>query len=197
MSMKKITASLLCALLILAAMGCGNNNTDVKEYANQAVADTEVTTSMADNVANVTDNATAVTDNTSSLGVEDTLKEFKPIATGAEGTDVDLTILSSTMVYSQVYNMMITPEDYVGKKVKMEGMMASYYDEAEDRRYFACIIQDATACCAQGIEFELAGDLKYPDDYPSDGETICVEGVFETYKEGELTYVTLRKARFL
>lgn len=196
MSMKKITASLLCALLILAAMGCGNN-TDVKEYANQAVADTEVTTSMADNDANETDNATAVTDNASSLGVEDTLKEFKPIDTGAEGTDVDLTILSSTMVYSQVYNMMITPEDYVGKKVKMEGMMATYYDEATDKRYFACIIQDATACCAQGIEFELEGDYKYPDDYPSDGETICVEGVFETYKEGELTYVTLRKARFL
>ena len=75
--------------------------------------------------------------------------------------------------------------------------MASYYDEAADKRYFACIIQDATACCAQGIEFELEGDYKYPDDYPSDGETICVEGVFETYKEGELTYVTLRKARFL
>ena len=80
---------------------------------------------------------------------------------------------------------------------KLNTVMASYYDEAADRRYFACIIQDATACCAQGIEFELAGELKYPDDYPSDGEAICVEGVFETYKEGELTYVTLRKARFL
>jgi hypothetical protein len=197
MSMKKITASLLCALLILAAMGCGNNNTDVKEYANQAVADTEVTTSMADNVANVTDNATAVTDNTSSLGVEDTLKEFKPIATGADGIDIDLTTLSATMVYSQVYNMMIAPEDYVGKMVKMQGMMASYYDEAADKRYFACIIQDATACCAQGIEFELEGDYKYPDDYPSDGETICVEGIFETYDEAGNTYVTLRKARLL
>jgi hypothetical protein len=33
--------------------------------------------------------------------------------------DVDLTTLTSTMVYSEVYNMVTTPEDYEGKIVKM------------------------------------------------------------------------------
>ena len=32
--------------------------------------------------------------------------------------------------------------------------------------YHACVIPDATACCAQGIEFTLAGDHRWPDDYP-------------------------------
>ena len=30
------------------------------------------------------------------------------------GGDVDLTVLSSTMVYSEVYNMMVSPDNYKG-----------------------------------------------------------------------------------
>ena len=114
-----------------------------------------------------------------------------------EGVDVDLTILSATMVYSEVYNMMTSPQDYMGKTVKMRGTFDCYHDEATDRYYFACIIKDATACCAQGIEFELSGAHSYPNDYPSIGDTICVVGVFDTYREGDYTYCTLRNAKML
>ena len=103
--------------------------------------------------------------------------------------DVDLTKLSSTMVYSEVYNMITSPDQYIGKTVKMKGPFAFYYDEATDTRYYACIIRDATACCAQGIEFVLT------DDYPQVDEEICVVGVFDTYRDGEYTYCTLRNAR--
>lgn len=108
--------------------------------------------------------------------------------------DLDLTVLSSTMVYSEVYNMMIAPEDYVGKTIKMEGLFSIFYDEVSDKYYFACIIMDATACCSQGIEFVLKDNYKYPDDYPEAGSFICVEGVFDTYMEGENMYCTLRDA---
>lgn len=121
--------------------------------------------------------------------------ERETLAAGTEGIDIDLTLLSSTMVYSQVYDMMMDPEKYVGKTVRMSGLYTDYYDEAADKHYFACIIQDATACCAQGIEFELTDDYKYPDDYPEDSDLITVTGVFDTYMEGEAMYVTLRNAR--
>ncbi len=121
--------------------------------------------------------------------------EREALAAGTEGIDIDLTLLSSTMVYSQVYDMMSYPEKYVGKTVRMSGLYTDYYDEAADKHYFACIIQDATACCAQGIEFELTDDYKYPDDYPNDSDLITVTGVFDTYMEGESMYVTLRNAR--
>ncbi|MCR5403637.1 MAG: hypothetical protein K6E91_07455 [Butyrivibrio sp.] len=122
----------------------------------------------------------------------------KPVTdtSGSKDKDyVDLTALSSTMVYSEVYNMMYYPENYVGKTVKMSGLYAVYHDESTDRYYHACIISDATACCSQGIEFELTDDYKYPDDYPEEGDQICVEGLFDTYKEGEYTYCTLRNSR--
>jgi len=81
--------------------------------------------------------------------------------------------------------------------VKMEGMFSEYYDEAADKYYFACVIADATACCAQGIEFVLTDDYIYPDDYPETGGNICVVGVFDTYQEGEMLYCTLRDARIV
>ncbi len=114
-----------------------------------------------------------------------------------EGIDVDLTALSSTMVYAEVYQMMVSPESYIGKSVKMDGAFASYHDEASDRTYFACVVADATACCSQGIEFVLTEDYTYPDDYPEEGGEICVVGVFDTYQEGGYTYCTLRNARIV
>ena len=112
----------------------------------------------------------------------------------ASDVDLDLTILSKTMVYSEVYNIMVSPEDYVGKIIRMNGIYNTFIDEATGIRYFYCIIQDATACCAQGIEFVLTDDYKFPDDYPENGDIATVVGRFDTYMEGEYMYCTLRDA---
>ena len=117
--------------------------------------------------------------------------------TDGQAVDVDLTALSSTMVYSEVYNMMTTPDDYLGKKIKMKGAFSYFKDENTGNEYFTCIIQDATACCAQGIEFVLDGDHKYPDDYPELLTEVTIEGVFDTYMEGQYRYCTLRNAKLI
>ncbi|MBQ9472116.1 MAG: hypothetical protein IJU73_03110 [Ruminococcus sp.] len=124
----------------------------------------------------------------------------KTVATGttetaakaAQNIDVDLTQMSSTMIYSEVQNMMLKPADYVGKTVKMQGAFS--VSEIGENRYFACIIKDATACCAQGIEFDWAGDHSYPADYPKDGSDITVTGEFTTYNEGQQQYCQLKNA---
>lgn len=104
---------------------------------------------------------------------------------------VDLTQLSSTMVFAEVYNMMVIPQDYVGKTIKMQGQFAVYEDEATGNRYFAVIIADATACCEQGLEFVWSGEHDYPNDYPEVGATIEVTGEFQTYEENDATYCHL------
>jgi len=107
--------------------------------------------------------------------------------------DVDLTALNSTMVYAEVYNMMSAPEDYVGKTVRMRGNLAVY--EGTTRNYYACLIADAAACCAQGIEFLWAGEHAYPEDYPAIGAEITVTGVFDVYEEEGYSYVQLIDAQ--
>lgn len=115
--------------------------------------------------------------------------------TQASDIDIDLTRLSSTMVYSEVYNMMNSPESYVGKMVRMNGKLAVY--KYPERNYYTCIIKDATACCQQGMEFLWAGNHKYPDDYPNEGDGIIVTGVFDIYYEGENKYVQLKDASLI
>ena len=109
-----------------------------------------------------------------------------------EKINVDLTEMSSTMVYSEVYNMTVCPDDYMGKTVKMRGSFA--YAEGDGRYYFACVIADATACCSQGIEFILAYNRKFPEEYPQPGDEITVTGVFDTYYEGQNMYCQLINA---
>ena len=100
---------------------------------------------------------------------------------GTSGIDVDLTALSSTMVYSEVYNMVVAPESYVGKTVKMKGQFIYYEDSRTENQHFGCVIADATACCSQGLEFLLAGSHTYPDDYPELYSEITVVGTFDKY----------------
>ena len=60
---------------------------------------------------------------------------------------------------------------------------------------YACIIADATACCAEGMEFVLEGDYTYPDDYPELGAEITVIGEFQSYEENGMTWYHLVNAR--
>lgn len=117
-----------------------------------------------------------------------------PILSRTEGIDVDLTILSPTLIYSEVYNMMYSPSEYLGKTIRIEGQYNQYQDPVTEQDYFACVIADATACCAQGMEFVLTDAYRYPEDYPQTGSTIIVTGVFDTYLEDGHEYCTLRNA---
>ena len=98
--------------------------------------------------------------------------------------------------------MMSSPEDYVGKTVKMQGIFSKGQLYAagslnDGGTVFACVIQDATACCAQGIPFELAGDHTYPQDYPELGDTITVVGTFEIHEQERLQFCRLRDAELV
>ena len=98
------------------------------------------------------------------------------------------------MVYSEVYNMMMTPENYIGKVVRMNGLCSTFesvaVDGQEARVYYTCIIFDATACCSQGIEFVLAGDTG-AEAYPPVDTEITVTGTFQTYHENGILYCHL------
>ena len=137
-------------------------------------------------------------------GHEDTAQ--KPAAEDAEGTaavDIDLTALSGIMVYSKVNSMISFPDNYIGKTVKMQGQFNIYQVTDEngafipDKMFFACMIADATACCAQGLEFALAGEPVYPDEYPELGAEITVVGTFEWYEEDGCRYYRLGNASFV
>ena len=165
--MKRIV--LICALCaaLLALTACGG-----KDTAKQAVPET-------------VKQASAET-------VEQAAPETVEKAKGA--IDVDLTALSGTVVYSQVYDMMERPEEYMGKTIRMRGSFSYFMDPDTRQEYFAAVIADATACCAQGIEFDWQGEHSYPKDYPPLNTEVTVTGTFGTYYEGEAMFARLNDA---
>lgn len=188
--MKKTICVLLSLVLLLFAAGCGGT-------ASQADAEPTAASAAAQPVQTP---AAAETVSAAPLSPGEEAATPAPSAAEADPVDVDLTLLSSTMVYSEVYAMVYEPEQYLGKTVKMQGLFAT--QEYEGTRLYACVIQDATACCAQGLEFELAEALSYPEDFPEEGAEITVVGTFDTYTEdagnGNVSvYLVLRAARMI
>ena len=106
----------------------------------------------------------------------------------------DLSVMSGTVVYAEVYNIVTDPDTYRGKTIKMTGNLATYHDDKTGMDYFACIIPDATACSSQGIEFRTTDSFRYPEDYPEIGKEITVIGTFDTYKEEPYEYPVLDQA---
>ena len=101
-------------------------------------------------------------------------------ATASDGTkvDYDLSEMNSNMVYAEVFNMMIEPEIYDDKVVKMKGNFAIYENSptANGGRSYAVIISDALACCQTGIEFKY----DFAGNEPKEGDIITVTGVYVT-----------------
>ena len=95
----------------------------------------------------------------------------------AFAVDIDLTKMSSTMIYSTVFNIVTKPTDFVGKTMRMRGEYTIYPISAIETIH-ACLVRDAAGCCSQGIEFKLTNG-RYPN--ANSGE-ITVVGTLATQK---------------
>ena len=208
-SMKKKCALTICLATIGLLAGCGDapvkttDRTSDQKSENDRIMEAKMASEDAeagkvqignvesdDSQTGTTQDADPQSDNTKRR--EDGSKVAASYS--ADQIEVDLAAISGDVVYAQVYDMMTKPEDYIGKVVKMKGNYSFYHDDASNIDYHACIIQDATACCAQGIEFEPVTGFTSETDRPADNEEITVVGVFDTYMDGEYEYCTLRKA---
>ena len=104
--------------------------------------------------------------------------------------DIDLTQMSSTMVYSEVSNMMMDGSLYEGKTIRMTGRFSLYTNSDRTKYYPVVLVEDAMACCQQGIEF-LLEDKEYPEGYPEMDDSITIVGTFQTYEEDGMIYFHL------
>lgn len=182
---KRVWKLLLVTMMAVVLSACGNNESKVNQVIQNQMQESDGKNSQNEDTPEISKKA--------QKGTEAETKKSQTVAN--ESVDVDLTKLSSTMVYSEVYNMMYSPKSYVGKTVKMSGTFVVYTNQDESLFYPAVVIADATACCSQGLEFILEGNPSYPDGYPEMDTEITVIGVFETYKEGNDIYCRLKDAK--
>lgn len=108
--------------------------------------------------------------------------------TGNTKVDLDLTKMSATMIYTTIFDMLVMPEDYVEKNIKVKGWFETYTDPYTGEIYYAVVVPDATACCQQGLEFVWPGNHTYPDDFPKPGEDITITGLYKIIETDGVTY---------
>lgn len=111
--------------------------------------------------------------------------------TTAAEFDYDLTQMSSTIVYSQITDMTMVPEEYAGKTIKMEGRFEIYGDPDKEDPYLGCIVNDATACCSVGLRFVLTDDYTSAD-FPLNVLILLLQ---ESLKRMNIRAVRLEKCR--
>ena len=100
--------------------------------------------------------------------------------------DFDLSGMNYNMVSAITFEMLIEPEKYINKSVKMRG---SFHTEIyEGKRYFSVIVWDATQCCPAGLDFIPPQELEFPKDFPQEGESITVTGKMLLDENEDLIY---------
>ena len=182
--MKKFRKYAVLFLCILLITGCS----DKKGSGGKGVRITNPVDKVISNQINNENDKTDATESEESLintePNEDTINSMEDVQKTKGKVDYNLTLMSSDMVYATVYQMMVAPKEYEWKTFRIDGNFYATYYEATKKYYFYCVLQDATACCAQGMEFVWEdGSHIYPDEYPKDNAEIVVEGTFETYRE--------------
>ena len=162
-------------LSCLFLAGCGSAG---KAYNEKTVAESKIA-----NESNINENST----------------EAESASVKKDGdVDYDLTVMGADMVYATVYQMMIDPKSYIGKSFKIRGNYYSSYSNDKDVYYHFCMIKDAAACCAQGLEILWADEkMNRHENCPEEDTLVTVEGVFETYEEGPNTYGRIKDAKIV
>ncbi len=195
--MKTVKKLLILVICLILMTGCSkdthsgkqlNTGNSVDKVLNEQTSQSNVTEQtetsseqMASSISAEDTPDTEITEKDTSFEEQSNTVSSLPV-TGT--VDYDLTQMSTDMVYATVYQMMMDPDTYEGKSFRIEGTFYSVYDDHTKKYYHYCIIQDATACCAQGMEFVWGdGSHIYPDEYPAEDADVIVEGTFETYRE--------------
>ena len=210
---KKITCLIMASVFVCASLtACGSGSKESRlDGSNnvQNAIDEQIAKESSTEEA-TTEAPKALVEPTTEATEEKTTEAKKEEATPSEAAskpnevydkiDIDLTTMSSDMVYSTVYQMMYEPDDFVGKVVKMSGAYYPSWYDATQQYYHYVIIKDATACCQQGMEFVWGdGSHVYPDEYPAEQTEVEVVGVYELYKDNpddQMEYCRLKDCTF-
>jgi uncharacterized membrane protein YcgQ (UPF0703/DUF1980 family) len=109
----------------------------------------------------------------------------------------DIVEIGEKMFIAQVNDIYLNADDYLGKKIKLEGVFKQ--STGEEPYYF--VIRYGPGCCGNDglVGFEVAWDKGKAQAYPADDSWVEAEGVLKSYEEEgyQLSYIDLTSLNVL
>ncbi|MDR0813427.1 MAG: hypothetical protein LBO63_05425 [Oscillospiraceae bacterium] len=92
---------------------------------------------------------------------------------------------------SQTNDIYTNPEDYLGKKIKLEGIFTVYDSVSANPEYdkYRCVIRYGPGCC--GYDANCGFEVVWDREYPQDNDWVEAVGVLEEYDDGGYMYLRL------
>lgn len=175
---KEIIQITALILILLAVLSCSEK----KSYSTGGVPkQNKVANLIEEKIKEEKSDGSAQTSSSSSYDFYGS--SFEEILTPKTDVEIDLSKMNADLAYAFIFQIIVEPEKYEGKTIRMSGTFETFYDNAPYGRHDYCIITDVLACCAQGLEFEstkvsgvepeqkitVSGTLKLCDAVSPDG----------------------------
>ena len=129
----------------------------------------------SDKINNTTTSITSDSSNTNNS----TTKSIEKVRKSTEKAKADtsnMVEITDNFFIEQTNDLYINLNDYVGKTIKIEGLIYSYEDSNGDICY--AVVRNTPGCCGND---GLAGlDIRYDEDYPEEDTWVEVIGVVGT-----------------
>lgn len=134
-------------------------------------------------------------ENANSLNETESKKEDN-ITTDSEADKAvqeDIIEITEKMYVTYINDIYTNLKNYEGKKIRLEGMFTSTYDQVTNETYYfvyrvgpGCCGNDGSMC---GLEFTTT------DEIPEENAWIEVTGTLESYEQDGFEYLTLRDSK--
>ncbi len=116
-------------------------------------------------------------------------QEQKPEEQEESNKDSDIVEIKEKMFITQIYDIYLNTDDYMDKKIQLEGFYDESYDEQTMKTY-KYIIRKSPGCCGNdgvaGFEFIWDGECPKANDW------LKIIGIIEIVKENGNEYLHLK-----
>lgn len=172
--MKKIKGILLMLGCLIILAGCSNETGSTSLSSESTSVDAEETV----------ENTNKSIENAYPLESEQVSK------VSSQGDIIEIT---EKMYITYINDIYTNLEQYKGKKIKLEGMFTSQYDESVQETFYF-VYRRGPGCC--GNDGSMAGfEFTTKDSIPQENDWIEVTGTLDSYEQDGFIYLTLRDSQ--
>ena len=100
----------------------------------------------------------------------------------------DIVEIRERMFLSEINDIYLNSDEYIGKKIKYEGYFATFYNESTEENYYF-VIRNGPGCC--GNDSHVGFEIQWNDDIPMENQWLEVTGILEIYEKNDYKYLRL------